>query len=194
MHSFLIGFAPILFSVGVVPCAMAQSNGNLDFDIRNAAFVQIDKNDPLILKIDSDQIDPVKRQRRILVTRSVQQIKTRIVTINGQQMKQDFTRLVPFTEEITQKFSVKANESSAFAPFSLHAVKCWDSSGRRITTDDLAKLGSKPIAMILLREPWEDNTKLAAPQKAVIRADTLFLYVEEAIWRESRKNEEDVQD
>ncbi|MEM6365796.1 MAG: hypothetical protein AAF745_15310 [Planctomycetota bacterium] len=138
------------------------------------------------------------RTRLVPVQRTRAETRTRTVQEDGKEVTKNYTVQVPYTEMVTQTYTVaipiavgnnpvgskgspsstlslpsRVKTKSRFVKFERMAA--WDLSGKPIPTDELASRLKKPLTAFLIDQPFGPDVKINPAHRAVLRSDAMLI-------------------
>jgi hypothetical protein len=119
---------------------------------------------------------PFDRQgtRTVQVARTRSEQRTRVVSVDGKAIEQNYVVAVPYTEQVEQVFTVREFKEQTISVLNIAG---WDLQGKRISDQELIdRLANHPVAF-MLESPWPDGAALDPQQRAVLRDDVLALHL-----------------
>lgn len=114
------------------------------------------------------------RTRTVEVTKYRPEQREREIENNGVSEVRAYTVQVPYTEQITQEYTVQIPAGQQRVDVPLSKCTAWTLAGKQVPTDKLAAFLSKPRHVL----EWWDKENAPQPDPfyaSVIKPDTLFL-------------------
>lgn len=112
--------------------------------------------------------------RTVQVTRTRSEQRTRVVSVDGKAVQQNYVVAVPYTEQVEQVFTVREIQEKTVPVLQIAG---WDLHGNRIGDQELIdRLANQPVAF-MTENPWPDDAELDPQQRAVLRDDVLVLHL-----------------
>jgi hypothetical protein len=138
-----------------------------------AKFVGEQDGQPtLALMVTDWQVET--RTQTVEVTKYRSEQREREIENNGVREVRTYTVQVPYTEQITQEYTVQIPAGQQRVDVPLSECTAWTLAGKQVPTDKLAAFFSKPRHVL----EWWDKENAPQPDPfytSIIKPDTLFL-------------------
>ena len=159
----------------VAAAAPVQQIVNLGDVVINVVIAKVlgDGDDAVltIAKFGAKEANPAPRT---VTTYNVEQ-RQRNVIVNGETQVKTYTVQVPFTTVVNSKENFTPTEQDRSVPVS--AVQAFDLKGNPVAAADWTKRLETPKHVLLLRNPIDETNKLNPFYAAILREDTLLLFL-----------------
>ena len=169
------GFAVPLQQPAAQPAAQVQQVVNLGDVVVNVviAKVQGDGKDAelIIAKFGGKEASPVPR----VATSYKTETRTRKVVENGEAKEVTYTVQIPVTTVSNTKENFTPTEQDRSVPVS--SVQAFDLKGNPLSMVEWTTRLTTPQHVLLLREPINESNKLNPFYAAILREDTLLLFL-----------------
>lgn len=169
----------------------------VNLDLNRAALAQMDQqNDMIILstpimktvqrtrEVPVTRIRKEKRMRRVPAGKPLSQKADGATSENNQDgaeprmVDQTYEVNVPYTEMVTQKYTVTVPGELRPTTVDLSDVQAWTPDGLKLKEDALKKILTSPRPVLPLRSAWPEGFRLNKAQLRSLSSETLFLRIQ----------------
>lgn len=130
-----------------------------------------------VVSIQVPKFRPATRTETVDVTRHVAETRTRVRRIEGRDVQETFTVLVPIKTQVERAVTYFESDGFTVREANLASIEARTVSGELISTEDLEQRLQMPTHVMLLRAPWGDHPPIDDYYRSILRSDLVFLYL-----------------
>lgn len=131
-----------------------------------------------MVSIQVPKFRPTTKEETFSVTRHIAEVRERVRLIEGRQVTEQITVMVPVVEQVVREVTVLESDGFTVTKASLSSLVAKSLNGTTVTSEELAQQLEMPTHVFLLRSPWdEDNPPIGDYYRSVLRRDVLFVYI-----------------